>query len=151
MLTLKYTLVALGIIPVVIVRVFIFIKTETKNVEKNSNIQITTWSFAVVKEIVLLLCLNIYFSLELCLNLTMGLQQPAFRTTQSCLRQALYFFLCKKKKRNTIIPISQKWFLCFSKKFQKKLKEVSCCNFLCVSLEDTVLSSQHNFPSGFKN
>ena len=89
---------ALGIIPVVIVRVFIFIKTETKNVEKNSNIQITTWSFAVVKEIVLVLCLNIYFSLELCLNFTMGPQQPEFRTTQSCFRQAFIFSFAKREE-----------------------------------------------------
>ena len=89
---------ALGIIPVVIVRVFIFIKTETKNVEENSNIQITTWSFAVVKEIVLVLCLNIYFSLELCLNLTMGLQQPEFRTTKSCLRQAFIVSFARRKE-----------------------------------------------------
>ena len=79
-------------------RVFIFIKTETQNVEKSSNIQITTRSFAVVKEIVFVLCLNIYFSLELCLNLTMGLRQPAFRTMQSCLRQAFIFSFAIRKE-----------------------------------------------------
>lgn len=54
---------------------------------------------SVVKETVLVLGLDIYFNLELCLNLTMGLQQPAFRTIQSCLRPAFIFFPLQKAKK----------------------------------------------------
>lgn len=73
MLTPKSTLVASEITPVIMLRVFIFIKTETKNAEKNSSAQINTRSIAVVRETLLALRLDIYFSLELSLPLTMGL------------------------------------------------------------------------------
>lgn len=89
---------ASGIIPLIILRVFIFIKTETKNAEKNSSTQINTWSIAVVKETMLALCLDIYFSLELCLDLTVGLQQLAFGSAEFCLRQAFSFPFAKRKK-----------------------------------------------------
>lgn len=95
---------ALEIIPVITMTVFIFfVITETKNAEKNSNGQINTRSIAVLKETMLVLHFDVYLSLELCLDLTMGFQQPAFRTTQSCLRQDFIIFLLqneKKKKRN---------------------------------------------------
>lgn len=103
MLTPKNTLVASGIIPLIILRVFIFIKTETKNAEKNSSVQINTWSIAVVKETMLVLCLDIYFSLELCLDLTVGPQQLAFGSVKSCLRQAFSFSFAKRKKEKKIL------------------------------------------------
>lgn len=104
---------ALEIIPVITMTVFIFfVITETKNAEKNSNGQINTRSIAVVKETMLVLHFDVYLSLELCLDLTMGFQQPAFRTTQSCLRQDFIIFLLqnekKKKEMHTIILILQK-------------------------------------------
>lgn len=102
MLTLKNSLVASEIISVIILRVFIFIKTETKNAEKNSSTQIHTWNIAVVKETMLALLSDIYFSLELCLDLTVGLQQPAFSTIQSCFMQAFSFSSEKREKeKNT--------------------------------------------------
>lgn len=148
MLTPRKTLVASGIIPLITLRVFIFIKTETKNAEKNSSTQINTWSIAAVKETMLALCLDIYFSLELCLDLTVGLQQLAFGRILS--QASFFFFLCKKeerekKKKDSIVLISQISFL--SKKDFKKIERILL--YFCVSLEDIVLSSQHDFPSGF--
>lgn len=56
----------------------------------------------MVKETMLVLCLDIYFSLELCLDLTVGLQQLAFGSTESCLRQAFSFSFAKRKKEKIL-------------------------------------------------
>lgn len=131
MLTPRNTLVASAIIPVIILRVFIFIKTETKNAEKNSSAQTNTRSAAVVKETMLALRLDIYFSIELCVHLTLGLQQPALSPRQSCLGQALSFSFAtgkEAKDTHTIIPIPQT-VIFLSKKIFKIWKEGFCCVF----------------------